>query len=508
MSGASVHSDASLLEAAEVDVVLVTAYHEALSPAALAIDAALDGVLSQMRQSHEITGRFGEVSVIPTLGRLPARRVAVLGMGDPAALDSFRLTNGFHFAGVALRARSLCSIALDIDPLLLTAAADDLLAVRLAVCGLMLANIDSIHVNRESPASAPISDIVIYGVVPTDETHAALAAAAQLAEATNRVRHWATLPANQLTPTMLAAQVQELCAAQPSLDLDVIERDRLTEMGAGGLLGIAQGSDEPPAMITLRYRGGVADGPVLGLVGKGITFDSGGISIKAVAGMELMKFDMGGGAAVIASMLAIAALQLRCNVVAVVPATENLPSGRALKPGDVVTTMSGTTIEVVNTDAEGRVVLADGLAQARAMGATHLVDVATLTGAAIIALGHVTAAMMTNDPTLADMVTRAADAGGERVHPMPMHPEYDVCLESEVADVVNSSGREAGSINAAVFLRAFVGSTPWVHLDVAGSAWNSQAKMTAIPPGASGAPVRTLVELAGLFAAEAAAPLS
>jgi leucyl aminopeptidase len=239
---------------------------------------------------------------------------------------------------------------------------------------------------------------------------------------------------------------------------------------------------------------------VLALVGKGITFDTGGISIKPALGMERMKSDMGGGAAVLSALHTLAVLQVPCNVIGIVPATENMPGGRALKPGDVVSAIDGTTIEVVNTDAEGRVVLADGLALAQRLGATHIVDVATLTGAVVVALGHVTAALMSSDAPLTQLVQRAAEQAGDRFAELPMHPEYDVCLRSEVADVRNWAGREAGAINAAVFVRAFSGRLPWVHLDIAGTAWNEQANMRDIPRGPSGAPVRTLVWLARLFA--------
>jgi leucyl aminopeptidase len=268
----------------------------------------------------------------------------------------------------------------------------------------------------------------------------------------------------------------------------------------GALLGVAQGSDQPPVMIVVRHDGGRPDGPRLALVGKGITFDTGGISLKPAAGMEMMKWDMGGGAAVLAAMWAIARLNPRANVVGVVPATENMPGGRAYKPGDVLVSKMGKTIEVTNTDAEGRIVLADGLAKARELGATHIVDVATLTGACVVALGHVASGLMTNDPDLGRMVKDAARLAGDRLAELPLHPEYDVALRSDVADMKNAAGREAGAITAAVFLREFVGDTPWVHLDIAGAVWNDQGDMTLIPKGPSGTPVRTFVHLARAFA--------
>jgi leucyl aminopeptidase len=229
-------------------------------------------------------------------------------------------------------------------------------------------------------------------------------------------------------------------------------------------------------------------------VGKGITFDTGGISIKPSGGMEMMKDDMGGGAAVLGAMWAISQLKPAANVIGVVPATENMPGGNAYKPGDVLTSMSGKTIEVLNTDAEGRIILSDGLAYARKLGATHLVDVATLTGAIVVALGHA------NDEDFAELILRAARRGGDRLAPMPMHPEYDGCLTSDVADMKNVGGREAGAISAAVFLRQFTGDLPWAHLDIAGTVWNSQGDLTQVPKGPSGSPARTLTHLAFEFA--------
>jgi leucyl aminopeptidase len=216
--------------------------------------------------------------------------------------------------------------------------------------------------------------------------------------------------------------------------------------------------------------------------------------------MEMMKAYMGGGAAVLAAMHTIAALRVPCNVIGIVPTTENMPGGRAIKPGDVVTALDGTTIEIVNTDAEGRVVLADGLGMARRLGATHIVDVATPTGAVVIALGHVSAALMTSDAALAQLVQRAAGQAGDRFAQLPMHPEYDSCLRSDVADVRNWGGREASTISGGVFVRAFSGGLPWVHLDIAGTVWNDQGSLKEVPDGPSGAPVRTLVWLARLFA--------
>jgi leucyl aminopeptidase len=484
------------------DALVVTAFSGELGPAAGDLDGALDGELGAMLTSHEMTGRFGELTMVPAAGRVTAHRVAVLGLGDRAVLDTFRLHNAYTLAGQQLRSQRLTRLVLAADVSLADSAAPGMPALlRAMVTGVLRANHEA-GTSKSDPDRAPLIDeVVVAGVGGDagDSIDTALAEAVLLAESTLRVQSWVNAPANTLTPTRLAAEVTELCAGT-SLTVDVMDRAELETAGAGALLGIARGSDEPPVMIVVRHRGTAADGPTLALVGKGITFDTGGISIKPALGMEAMKFDMGGGGAVLSALHAIAALEVPCNVVGIVPATENMPGGRALKPGDVVTALDGTTIEVVNTDAEGRVVLADGLALARRLGATHIVDVATLTGAAVVALGHVNAALMSSDRALTELVMRAAQQAGDRFAELPMSPEYDVCLESTVADVRNWGGREAGAISGAVFIRAFSDGLPWVHLDIAGTVWNEQASLKEVPSGPSGAPVRTLVWLARLFA--------
>jgi leucyl aminopeptidase len=498
---------------AEADAVIVTAFDDGLSPAAEQVDAVLDHLVEDMRETREFRGRFGERPVIPTLGRLGARRLLLLGLGPRDRLDMFRLHNAFNLAGTTLRKQGARSLAAYVDPAVAGAlgggdgdgAASEGDVARAVVTGLLLGNFEG-DLNKSERELTPGIDRIDLGGLDGVDGGAAdgalgdpLREAEVLAEATNRVRTWAAAPSNTLTPTLLAGQAAELYEGS-GLEVEVLQRADLEREGMGALLGVAQGSDEPPVMIVVRHDGGRPDGPRLALVGKGITFDTGGISLKPAAGMEMMKWDMGGGAAVLAAMWAIARLGVRANVVGVVPATENMPGGRAYKPGDVLVSKLGKTIEVTNTDAEGRIVLADGLAKARELGATHIVDVATLTGACVVALGHVASGLMTNDRDLGRMVVAAAGRAGDRFVELPLHPEYDVCLRSDVADMKNAAGREAGAITAAVFLREFVGETPWVHLDIAGAVWNDQGDMTAIPKGPSGTPVRTFVHLASDFA--------
>jgi len=276
--------------------------------------------------------------------------------------------------------------------------------------------------------------------------------------------------------------------------VEILEPEQVEALGMGAFLAVARGSDEPSRLIVLRHRG-EGDGPVLAFVGKGLTFDSGGISIKPSDKMETMKLDMAGGAAVLAATRAIAELKLGVDVVGVIPATENLPGGRAYKPGDVVRALNGKTIEIISTDAEGRLILADALAYARQLGATHLVDVATLTGACIIALGHVAAGVMGNDTALVDAVLDTGESAGERMWRLPLFPEYRAQLDSKIADIKNVGGRAAGSITAGLFLREFVGDTCWAHIDIAGTAWSEKDEPHQVE-GATGAGTRTLIALA------------
>ncbi len=327
-----------------------------------------------------------------------------------------------------------------------------------------------------------------------EDLEQSVAEAAIVAEAANRARDLQNRPGNDLTPTALGEYALALAAAEPALTVDVEDRAGLVQRGMGAFAAVAQGSEQPPALITMRYDGG-GEGPTLGLVGKAVTFDSGGISLKPGAKMSEMKFDMSGGAAVIEAVAAIARLRLPVRLVAVVGATENLPGGRAIKPGDIVTAANGKTIEINNTDAEGRLVLADCLCHAIAEGAERLVDLATLTGAVIIALGSTYAGLMSNSDELAERLEEAGQRSGEILWRLPLHEEYATLVKGTYADLDNApEGRKAGTILGATFLSSFVGEVPWAHLDIAGSAWDLGRDY--VGKGASGYGVRLLVELA------------
>jgi leucyl aminopeptidase len=311
------------------------------------------------------------------------------------------------------------------------------------------------------------------------------------AEATNRARELQNLPSNVVTPTYLAERALEIAATHGSVSTEVMERDQMVERGMGGLESVSAGTDQPPKLISMRIEG---DGPLLAFVGKAVTFDSGGISIKPSAAMHEMKMDMSGGAAVIEAVAAIAELGLPVNLLAVIPSTENMPSGSATKPGDIITQLNGKTVEVNNTDAEGRLILADALALAIEQGAERVIDLATLTGAVLVALGSTYAALVSNDDDLAEEVFGAAERTGELAWRLPLHPEFKELTKGTVADLTNAaSKRKAGTIYAASFLEEFVDGRPWAHLDIAGTAWDVGRDYTG--KGPTGYGVRLLVEL-------------
>jgi leucyl aminopeptidase len=344
--------------------------------------------------------------------------------------------------------------------------------------------------------SGALEELIISA--PSDLA-AAVARAQVVADAANAARSLQDTPSNDMTPTSLAARARELAAELDALSVEVEGREQITARGMGAFAAVARGSYEEPALITLRYEGPGASGPTIGFIGKAVTFDSGGISIKPGGGMEEMKYDMSGGAVVIEAIGAIARLALPVRVIGVVGATENMPSGRSLKPGDIVRTLAGLSVEVNNTDAEGRLVLSDCMAHAIAQGAERLLDLATLTGAVVVALGHSHAALLGNDEAWCAEILAAAARTGELAWRLPLHREYAKIVEGTFADLNNApAGRLAGAITAAEFLHRFAGDTPWAHLDIAGTAWDLGRAYAE--KGGSGYGVRLLVDLAAAVA--------
>jgi leucyl aminopeptidase len=340
----------------------------------------------------------------------------------------------------------------------------------------------------------PRGEIEALTLLASEGVAAAAETARVCAAAQNRARDLQMTPANVATPSYLAGRAEEIALAHEAVNVDVLGPEQIAAKGMGGLVAVSRGGGEPARLIVLRYAGG-GSGPALGLVGKGVTFDTGGISLKPGAGMQEMKYDMSGAAAVLEAVAAIAELGLALDLIAVIPSTENMPSGSAVKPGDVITQYNGKTVEVNNTDAEGRLILADALAYAIELGAERVVDLATLTGAVVIALGSTYAAVIANDDELAASIEGAGASSGELVWRLPLHPEYKALMKGTVADLSNlASKRKAGTITAASFLEEFVGETPWAHVDIAGTAWDVGREYTGSE--ASGFGVRLLVELA------------
>ncbi|MGH7641901.1 MAG: leucyl aminopeptidase [Candidatus Dormibacteria bacterium] len=494
----------SELGAIEADVVVVPQFQGGpLGPAGAAADQVLDGLLSRLRENHEVSGAFPKRTQITTLGKIPTPRVVFLGLGRPSALDGYRLRNALQFTGRETR-RFCRSLAVIVDQTLVAAmSAQDPIqgepaAVARAIAeGVALGNYH-LGQHKTGEDSGAIEELEVIGLGTGREVQDALTEGAMLGEVTNRTRVLQWQPSNLLTPTQLADEAQRV-ASENGLELEVLDRPEMERLGMGALLAVARGSHEPPKLVSLRYRpkSAAKSDKVLALVGKGITFDSGGISLKPNPGMYTMKGDMSGAAAVIETMALIAQMQAPIQVIAVAALTENMPGGGAVKPGDVVSAMNGKTIEINNTDAEGRLVLADALGFAADRGATHLVDLATLTGGAVVALGHAATAAMGTSPELLAQLRRAGSLAGERIWELPLYPEYEVALICDIADMHNTSGTPgASSINGGVFLRQFTNDLPWVHLDIAGTAWHTEALWKPVVPiGPSGVMTRTLAHL-------------
>ena len=482
----------------EADAIVVSLFEEArlLGPDAAAVgalDKALDGAIGQLISNGEMKGKLGEVGVIHTLGKLPARVVAVAGLGrrQDFSLDRVRAAAGEAFRCIhKLNCRSIATTVYGSD----TGAFGLEGSSQAVVEGGLLGLYD--FVKYKKPDYGDVERILLVEK-ETDEIPAMERGSHKgriTAEATMLARDMVNEPSNVMTPTRMADVAREM-ASKYGMEFDVFESQDMENMGMGALLGVAKGSKEAPKLITLRYKGdGDTDGGI-GFLGKGVTFDSGGISIKPSEGMGEMKDDMAGGAAVIAALSAIARLKPKANITGIVPAAENLPSGAALKPGDILKAMNGKSIEVVSTDAEGRLILADALSYAVKQGLSHLVDLATLTGACRVALGTLYSGVFGNNQKLVDKVMQAADRAGERFWQMPLPEEYKEQNKSQIADVKNTGNKYGGAITAALFLSEFVGNTPWVHIDIAGTASSSKESGYTVK-GATGAGVRALVELA------------
>jgi leucyl aminopeptidase len=493
------------------DLLVIPAFESASPGEDAALDEACGGALSRARTSGEFKGKLFDTFIAPiTVPAWKTRRAMFVGAGRTADWTPDRLRRVATTAGLQARQRHIARLAfLPAWPAGLSAGGSAKaeasakagaskmptpVAAQVIAEGVCVANFDGGSYKTNDDPWGWLEQVEIS--LPDGlQAQTAVERGRVLGEYTNHARSFSNEPGNTLTPRVFAERA-EAVARGTGLSVDVLDENRIAALNMGLLLGVARGSQEPPRLVVLRHEPPNAiPGVVLAFVGKGITFDTGGISIKPAQDMDRMKDDMSGGAAAICALAAIGRLKVPVRCMAVVPMTENMPGGRAMKPGDILKSAEGKTVEVLNTDAEGRLVLGDALWYARQLGATHLVDLATLTGAMVVALGKTTTGLFGTPAAWVEQVQKASERAGDRSWPMPTFDDYKELFKSEIADFSNTGGRPAGSITAALFLKEFTGELPWVHMDIAGTAWAEDAKPYQ-PKGATGVGVRTLVELA------------
>jgi leucyl aminopeptidase len=491
------------IQAEETDAIVVNLFEGVTEPggATGAVDKALDGAIRDLIAGGDLRGKLNETAIFYPRGAIPPRRVVVVGLGPEAelSLDGVR-----QAAAVAARkardagARRLASIVHGggRGGLALGDAAQAV--VEGTVLGLYRYAAPGVIPRDEAARDVDLLTLVEFDAARLPDVEAGARVGRAVAAGTCLARDLANRPANVATPTALAEEARRI-AAKYGMAGQILDREQMVELKMGALLSVARGASEPPKFIVLEYTpaGTAGDAPPFVLVGKGITFDSGGISIKPGEGMEEMRGDMSGAAAVLGTLQAAGAIGLPRRVVGLIPATENMPSGTATHPGDVVAAMNGVTTEIVNTDAEGRLILADALAYAQRYNPAAVIDVATLTGAVVVALGHLTSGVYATEDSLWEAIRAAGAAAGEPMWRMPLDPSYDEQIKTPFADVKNTGGRPGGSITAARFLTRFVGKHPWAHIDIAGTAWwggdPAHPKKPYYVPGSSGVGVGTLV---------------
>jgi leucyl aminopeptidase len=457
------------------------------------LDQAANGLLGKLSKSGELTGKMLEFTLVHSPSGLKAARLLLVGAGKREQFNSATLRK---VAGAALRylkAKSIKHFGFLVRENDATEESAQVVAE-----GALAANFESDKYKTEKKNGKSVDSALLAGY--TDVERAAgergLARGRIIADAQNFTRDLANEPSNKLTPRILAEKAEAM-AKEAGLTVEILDERKIAELKMGALLSVAQGSIEPPRMMVVTYMPAnpKPGAPVIGLVGKAVTFDTGGISIKPAEGMEKMKYDMAGGATMLGVMRALAALKPNVKVICVVPSTENMPGGRAQKPGDIQVAMSGKTIEVLNTDAEGRLILADGITYAKQLGATHLIDAATLTGAIVVALANINVGVFGSEQAFTDKLLASSKAAGEKMWQMPVDDEYREFIKGSVADIQNiGSGKGGGAITGAMFIKEFSGDTPWIHLDIAGTAWNDDAKPW-LAKGPTGVALRTLVHL-------------
>ena len=458
------------------------------------LDRAAGGLLKKLATSGELTGKTLEFTLLHAPAGLKAERLLLIGAGKR---DQFSVATLRKIAGAA--ARSLKGKSVKNFAFLANEGLSPEDTAQAVAEGLIAGDFETDKYKTDKKADKRIDSVLIVGFSDSEKPAAekGLSRGQIIADSQNFTRDLVNEPSNKLTPRILAEKAEAM-AREAGLAVDILDEKRIADLKMGALLSVAQGSIEPPRVIVVTYTPAKvkADAPVIGLVGKAVTFDTGGISIKPADGMEKMKYDMAGGATMLGVMRALAALKPNVKVIGVVPATENMPGGKAQKPGDIQTAMSGKTIEVLNTDAEGRLILADAITYAKQLGATHLVDAATLTGAIVVALANINVGVFGSaDQSWTDKLLTSARATGEKMWQLPMDDEYREFIKGSFADIQNiGSGKGGGSITGAWFIREFAGDTPWIHLDIAGTAWNDDAKPW-LAKGPTGVAMRTLVHL-------------
>jgi leucyl aminopeptidase len=455
-------------------------------PVLARFDQALGGAVGAMFREKEFTGVLNTTGRLRTLGGVAPERLLLVGLGKEKEFTPERMRQAAGAAAQALRSPSVSAAAFFVP------GGENLLRASAEGFGLGAYSFDRYKTKPREGEGVDKVDFLVSEGTPAGDAERVAAEALRLCEAVSFSRDLVSQPGNVATPAFLAEKALEM-AARFDVPCRVWERDEIERHGMEGLLAVARGSRQHPRFITLDYRrGGEKSRPVV-LVGKGITFDSGGISLKQREGMEKMKHDMAGAAVIMGVLMAVASLRLPLNLVGLIPAAENLPGGNAYKPGDVIRSMAGKTIEVVNTDAEGRLVLCDALHHALSLRPAAIIDVATLTGACVVALGGLATGLFGNDEALKRDLRKAGEATGERLWELPLWEEYGELMKSDIADLKNSGGPTAGSITAAWFLKNFVGAAKWAHLDIAGTAWEEKGRHY-LPKGATGVGVRLLVE--------------
>jgi leucyl aminopeptidase len=455
------------------------------------LSEASGGEIERARGRGELTGKPYELFVTTWTSGKVVTRALLIGAGPREDFTADRLRRIAAAGGLAARQRRLPRIAV-IHRQGTSVSVEQ--AAQVMTEGVVLANFEGASYKTGDPPRVFLESAELRLPETSPAVDAALERGRVLGECSNMARELANEPGNRLPPRVFADRVAAIGAAS-GLTVDVLDEQRIAALKMGLLLGVAQGSKEPPRLVVLRHEPkDAADGVLLAFVGKGITFDTGGISIKPAENMDKMKDDMSGGAAVIGAMAALARLNAPIRCIGVIPMAENMPGGRAIRPGDILTSAAGKTVEILNTDAEGRLVLGDAVWYARELGATHLVDVATLTGACVVALGKTTSGLFGRPGAWVEQVRQASDRAGDRSWPMPVFDDYKEQFKSEIADFSNTGGRPAGAITGALFIAEFAGTLPWVHIDIAGTAWAEETKPYQ-PKGATGVGVRTLAEL-------------